>query len=154
MTKKPSYLGLLNAIAYGEGEGAEYLSAWAAVTIDPDVQRALRTVVAREAEHAAAFTKRLDELGYEVLPRPNPAHAKRLRFAKSSKSDLEKLVRFGFDRDPASPDIFDRMFNNHDLDVATGALLGRYIAEERDTVRLLHGLCKKLQRRAAAANAA
>ena len=69
MTKKPSYLGLLNAIAYGEGEGAEYLAAWAGVTSDPEVRRALRTVIAREAEHAAAFTKRLDELGYEVLPR-------------------------------------------------------------------------------------
>jgi len=153
MPKKPSYLGLLNAIAYGEGEGAEYLAAWAGVTSDPDVQRALRTVVARETEHAAAFTKRLDELGYEVISRPSPDHAKRLRFAKSSKSDLEKLVRFGFDRDP-SPDIFDRMFNNHDIDVTTGALLGRYIAEERDTLRLLHGLCRKLHRRAASASAA
>jgi rubrerythrin len=154
MSKKPSYLGLLNAIAYGEGEGAEYLSAWASVAADPDVQRALRTVIARETEHAAAFTKRLDELGYEVISRPSPDHAKRLKFAKSPKSDLDKLVRFGFDRDPSSPDIFDRMFNNHDIDVATGALLGRYIAEERDTVRLLYGLCRKLHRRAAAATAA
>jgi len=154
MSKKPSYLGLLNAIAYGEGEAAEYLSAWAAVTEDPDVQRALRTVIAREAEHCAAFTKRLDELGYEVLPRPGADHAKAMKFAKSPKTDLEKLVRYGFDRDPASPDIFDRMFNNHDIDIATGAPLGRYIAEERDTARLLHGLCRKLHRRAAAATAA
>jgi rubrerythrin len=149
--KKPSYLGLLNAIAIGEAEGAEYLSAWAAVTKDPDVERALRTVIAREAEHAAAFTKRLDELGYGVLSRPNPNHAKRVRLAKSPKSDLEKLEAFGFDRDPSSPDIFDRMFTNHDIDVATGALLGRYIAEERDTLRLLHGVVRKLRRRASAA---
>jgi rubrerythrin len=154
MSKKPSYLGLLNAIAYGEGEAAEYLSGWAGVTSDPDVQRALRTVIARETEHAAAFTKRLDELGYEVIPRPDPDRAKRLKFAKSSKSDLEKLVRFGFDRDPSSPDIFERMFNNHDIDVTTGALLGRYIAEERDTLRLLHGVCRKLHRRAASVSAA
>jgi rubrerythrin len=154
MPKKPSYLGLLNAIAYGEGEAAEYLAAWADVTTDTEVRRALRTVIARESEHAAAFTKRLDELGYEVLPRPNADRAKRLRFAKSSKTDLEKLTKFGFDRDPTAPDIFDRMFTNHDIDVTTGALLGRYIAEERDTVRLLHGLCRKLQRRAAATAAA
>ena len=148
MTKKPSYLGLLNAIANGEADAAVYLTAWAEVTDDPDVQKALRTVIARETEHAAAFTKRLDELGYSVIPRPDKDHAKRVRFAKSSKSDLEKLVKFGFDRDPSSPDIFDRMFNNHDIDIATGALLGRYISEERDTLRLLHGVCRKLHRRA------
>jgi len=143
--KKPTYLGLLNAIAVGEGEGAEYLAAWADVTDDKDVHRALRTVIARETEHAAAFAKRLDELGYDVLPRPNPDHAKRIKFARSSKSDFEKLEKFGFGRDPSSPDIFDRMFNNHDIDITTGALLGRYIAEERDTVRLLHGLHRKLR---------
>jgi len=97
------------------------------------------------------FTKRLDELGYSVLPRPDPKHAKRVRLAKSSKSDLEKLEAFGFDRDPSMPDIFDRMFNNHDIDITTGALLGRYIAEERDTLRLLNGVYRKLRRRAAAA---
>ena len=149
--KKPSYLGLLNAIAIGEGEAAVYLTGWAEVTKDDDVRRALRTVIARESEHSAAFTKRLDELGYDVIPRPNPNHAKRVRFAKSAKSDLEKLEKFGFDRDPTLPDIFDRMFNNHDIDVATGALLCRYIAEERDTLRLLQGVYKKLRRRAAAA---
>lgn len=149
--KKPSYLGLLNAVAIGEGEAAEYLRAWAAVTRDDDVRRALHTVIAREAEHSAAFAKRIDELGFSVLSKPNPDHAKRVRLAKSSKSDLDKLVAFGFERDPASPDIFDRMFSNHDIDVATGALLGRYIAEERDTLRLLHGLVRKLRRRATAA---
>lgn len=149
--KKPSYLGLLNALAIGEGEAAEYLRGWAEVTKDDDVRKALRTVIAREAEHSAVFTKRLDELGYGVLPKPSPDHAKRVRLAKSTKSDLEKLEAFGFDRDPSTPDIFDRMFNNHDIDIATGALLGRYIAEERDTLRLLNGVYRKLRRRAAAA---
>jgi Mn-containing catalase len=149
--KKPSYLGLLNAIALGEADGAQYLAAWLSVTDDPDVTRALRTVIARETEHAAAFTKRLDELGYTVLARTDPKHAKRVRLARSNKSDVEKLEAFGFARDPSSPDIFDRMFNNHDIDVTTGALLGRYIAEERDTLRLLHGVHRKLRRRTAAA---
>src|SRR3954451_15400082 len=136
MAKKPSYLGLLNAIAIGETEAAEYLQAWADVTPNDEVRRALRTVIAREAEHGAAFTKRLDELGYEVLPRPNPKRTKRLRYARSDTPDVDKLAAFGFDRDPSMPDVFDSMFGNHDLDVATGALLGRYIAEERDTLRL------------------
>ena len=34
-TKKPSYLGLLNAVSQGETRAAEYLDAWIAVTNDP-----------------------------------------------------------------------------------------------------------------------
>ena len=148
MARKPSYLGLLNAIANGEAEAGVYLDAWAAVTEDPEVRRALLTVAAREHEHGAAFAKRINELGYEVQPRPNPNAAKRLRLARSkTMSDLDKLEQLGFGRDPSGPDIFDRMFNDHSIDIATGALLGRYIAEERDTGRLLHALVKKLRRR-------
>jgi rubrerythrin len=148
MARKPSYLGLLNAIANGEAEASVYLNAWAAVTEDPEVRRALLTVAAREHEHGAAFAKRINELGFEVQPRPDPKAAKRLRLARSkTTSDLEKLEKLGFGRDPSGPDIFDRMFNDHSIDIATGALLGRYIAEERDTGRLLHALVKKLRRR-------
>jgi hypothetical protein len=146
--KKPTYLGLLNAVALGETRAAAYLGAWADVTDDPDVERALRTVIAREAEHGAAFAKRINELGYSVLDRPDPDHAKRMKVAGSAKSDLDKLVKLGFDRDPSLPDIFDRFFNDHSIDIATGALLGRYIAEERDTLRLMHTLCRKLRKRA------
>ena len=152
-TKKPSYLGLLNAVAIAETNAAEYLGAWADVTDDADVARALRTVIAREREHGAAFAKRIDELGYTVLDRPDPDHQKKLRYAKSAKSDVEKLERYGFDRDPALPDVFDRFFNDHTVDVQTGALLGRYVAEERDTLRLLHGVWRKLKKRSAVAAA-
>ena len=62
--KKPSYLGLLNAIALGEGRAHQYLSCWAAKTPDPDVKQVLLTVAIREGEHSHAFTKRLCELGY------------------------------------------------------------------------------------------
>jgi uncharacterized membrane protein YoaT (DUF817 family) len=43
-TNKPSYLGLLNAIALGEGRAHQYLSCWAAKTTDPDVKKILQTV--------------------------------------------------------------------------------------------------------------
>ncbi len=152
-TKKPSYLGLLNAISLAETNAAEYLGAWADVTTDPDVRRALDTVIAREREHGAAFAKRIDELGYSLLDRPDAEHARKLRFARSAKSDVEKLERYGFDRDPSMPDVFDRFFNDHTIDMQTGALLGRYIAEERDTLRLLHALWRKLKKRAAVAAA-
>ena len=39
--KKPSYLGLLNAIALGEGRAHQYLSCWAAKTPDPDVKQVI-----------------------------------------------------------------------------------------------------------------
>ncbi len=35
------------------------------------------------------------------------------------------------------PDVFDDFFKDHTIDIQTGELLGRYIAEERDTARLL-----------------
>jgi len=152
-SKKPSYLGLLNAVSLGETRAAEYLDAWIAVTRDPEVEQALRTVAAREREHGAAFAKRIDELGYCVQDRPEPDQAKRVRLAKSAKSDVEKLEKLGFSRDPNLPDIFDRFFKDHTIDIQTGALLGRYVAEERDTLRLLHGVWKKLKRRAGAAAA-
>jgi hypothetical protein len=35
------------------------------------------------------------------------------------------------------PDLFDDIFKDHSIDIRTGELLGRYIAEERDSARLL-----------------
>jgi len=98
------------------------------------------TVALREAEHGLAFEKRLDELGFGVLERPDPKHAKRMKIASSTKlSDREKFDRLGLARAPVngSADIFDRFFENKDIDPQTGGLLGRYIAEERDTGRRL-----------------
>ena len=66
MSEKPSYLGMLNAIYMGEQRGYEYLSAWADVTPDPDVRAVLRTIALREGEHALAFAKRINELGFEA----------------------------------------------------------------------------------------
>jgi Mn-containing catalase len=66
MSDKPSYLGLLNAIAVGEARAHAYLTEWASITPDPDVRRVLLTVPAREGEHGMTFAKRINELGYEV----------------------------------------------------------------------------------------
>jgi hypothetical protein len=43
------------------------------------------------------------------------------------------------------PDIFDDFFTDHTIDVATGELLGRYIAEERDSARLLRRCHEQLK---------
>ena len=45
------------------------------------------------------------------------------------------------------PDVFDNFFRDHSIDIRTGELLGRYIAEERDTIRLLQGCCAELTAR-------
>jgi len=135
---KPSYLGLLNAIAVGEARGEELFAAWAATTKDDELRPLLHTVCLREAEHALAFAKRLDELGYGVLDRDDPKHAGRLAVAADpAVSDVEKLERLGFAREEVEPDIFGQFFADTTIDPLTGGLLGRYICEERDTRRRL-----------------
>jgi rubrerythrin len=140
MSDKPSYLGLLNAISLGECRAHQYLNAWIDVTPNPDVKAVLATVAAREGEHGMSFAKRVNELGFSVLDRDDPGFDKRMAIAASTKrSDVEKMEKLGFDRLDTGdrPDIFDDVFKDHSIDVRTGELLGRYIAEERDTARLL-----------------
>ena len=72
MSDKPSYLGLLNAIANGESQAECYLNVWAGTTPDDGVRQVISTVALREGEHGKAFAKRLCELGYTVLPREDP----------------------------------------------------------------------------------
>jgi hypothetical protein len=135
---KPSYLGLLNAIAVGERGGEALFAAWAAVTPREHIRALLQTVALREGEHAVSFAKRLDELGYGVIDRPDPELGARLATASSSKlDDRKKFERLGFSRPLREPDIFSRFFDDTTIDIATGELLGRYISEERDTGRRL-----------------
>jgi hypothetical protein len=158
MNDKPSYLGLLNAIAVGELGGEAQFSAWASVTTDDDLRAVLHTVALREAEHARSFAKRIDELGYTVLDRPDPGLARRVGIAASTElSDCEKLQQLGFGAPADStgdsngegrPDVFTRFFDDTTIDPVTGALMGRYIAEERDTVRRLRACHAELAARA------
>jgi rubrerythrin len=155
MGEKPSYLGLLNAVACGEANAHEYFSAWADVTPDPEVRRVLRIVATREGEHGMAFAKRIHELGFEVRPTNDPKHAERMEIARSDRSDLDKLDALGvldFCTDDSEPDIFDGFFRDHSIDIQTGALIGRYIAEERDTARLVMGCKAQLMERVSVSN--
>jgi hypothetical protein len=144
MSDKPSYLGLLNAVSLAESAAHEYLTAWAAVTPHEGVKATLLTVAAREGEHGMAFAKRINELGYNLRPGPDdPKRAERLAIACSTEvSDYDKMhalgvARIAEDTGKSGPDIFDKFFSDHSIDVQTGELLGRYIAEERDTGRRL-----------------
>jgi rubrerythrin len=150
VTDKPSYLGMLNAIANAERQGYEYLNAWYERATDPDVRATLRVVANREREHSLAFTKRIDELGFELEPGDVLDFTKQMEIVTSDCSDYEKAEALGlFDRkvDPDEPDIFAGLFNDKTIDIQTGALLGRYIAEERDSTRMIAACAQALRRR-------
>lgn len=139
MSQKPSYLGLLNAVAVAERQAAEYLTCWAATTKDAGVRATLRTIALREAEHGVAFAKRIDELGFAVIDKADPSQSAKMKAAASRRlSDREKFELFRLGTGPANGtrDVFDGFFENKDIDVVTGGLLGRYIAEERDSGRM------------------
>ena len=135
---KPSYLGLLNAISVAETAAEPLFLAWADRTKDEQLAETLRFVGMREGEHGKAFAKRMLELGYEVRepaePGPDP---EKLQIASSRKSDLRKFEELGFGRGVPETDVFDPMFSDKTIDPITGGLLGRYIAEERDSGRRL-----------------
>ncbi|MFQ5697664.1 MAG: hypothetical protein ACE5IL_05185 [Myxococcota bacterium] len=153
MSKKPSYLGLLNAIALGEGRAHRYLRAWMEKTPDPEVRQVLATVAIREGEHAMAFEKRLCELGYSLLERPDPSFEKTLDIVTSPRSDLEKFEALGYGkRDRDADDLFSGIFKDRTIDIQTGELLGRYIAEERDSGRRLQACYEALRERTNAAS--
>jgi rubrerythrin len=136
---KPRYLGLLNAIAVAESAAHAYLTEWAAVTEDPEVRQVLLTVAAREGEHGMSFARRINELGFAVREKDVARAKKALDIVRSDRSDLEKMEALELHKlDTADrPDLFDDIFKDHSIDIRTGELLGRYIAEERDTARLL-----------------
>jgi hypothetical protein len=144
MSDKPSYLGLLNAVSLAETAAHEYLTAWAAVTPHEGVKATLLTVAAREGEHGMAFAKRINELGYNLRPGPDdPKRDERLSIARSTEfSDYDKMhalgvARIADDVAKGGPDVFDEFFSDHSIDIQTGEVLGRYIAEERDSGRRL-----------------
>lgn len=143
---KPTYLGLLNAISLAETRAHCYLTEWANTTPDPEVRRVLLTVAAREGEHGMSFAKRINELGFELRTKPDENADKALAIVRSDRSDLEKMEELGLDKLDRGdePDVFDNVFRDHSIDPQTGELLGRYIAEERDTARLLRGCHEQL----------
>jgi rubrerythrin len=156
MGPKPSYLGLLNAVALAEAQAQEYLCAWIEVTPSDDVRAVLRKVAAREGEHASSFARRIDELGYQLRTKDDAGRREKARaIVTSDCSDLEKMEALGLHRLDSGdkPDIFDDFFKDHSIDIATGELLGRYIAEERDTGRILRQCYEQLQAAASGSSA-
>jgi hypothetical protein len=147
-TSKPSFLGLLNAIAIGETEAEPLLLAWAGTCQDQELAKTLRFVGMREGEHGKAFAKRMLELGYEVRwPDRTGPEPQRLEIAGSTEhSDVAKFEALGIGMGFGEADVFDTMFTDKTIDPVTGGLLGRYIAEERDSLRMLAADYERLKR--------
>ncbi len=137
----PTYLPLLNAIAVNEAKGEILLNAWADATKDEALEQALRFVAIREGEHHWAFAKRMCELGHAVCEETAFQVFKDfddlLAFVSSDAGDAEKIARQDRGEGSDGPDIFSSFFNDTTIDPQTGELLGRYIAEERDSGRRL-----------------
>ena len=91
MTERPTYLPMLEAIANAERQGHEYYQAWYDHATDPDLKETMRIVATRELEHSLAFTKRIDELGFECQPAEILDFAKQIEIVTSDCSDYEKL---------------------------------------------------------------
>ncbi|MEM7337751.1 MAG: hypothetical protein AAF467_03825 [Actinomycetota bacterium] len=144
MAEKPSYLGLLNAIAVAEGHAEDYLGRWAETTPRDDVRSVIHAVALREGEHAKAFEKRIWELGFGL--KPSLADQSKMEIAGSADlSDRAKFEKLGLAADPGDgPDVFTGMFADTTIDIQTGGLLGRYIAEERDSGRMLRACYDQL----------
>lgn len=147
MTTEPSYLPLLRRIANAECNAEVYLSAWAGATPRADVRNIITTIALREGEHTKAFQKRICELGHTVTIEEAPDLASRTAIAAATDlTDREKFEKLGLGTppDPSTPDRWATYFNDATIDIATGELLGRFIAEERDSVRLLAGCYRAL----------
>ena len=153
MAKKPSYIGILNAVANGERGGYELFKAWGASTKDEQLKPTLDMVAVREMEHSWAFEKRLNELGFELRPMTNKELRKQTGFLKSKASDEEKFASFGIGAkqdqksNAGGQDNLLQLLSDTTIDPQTGELMGRFIAEERDTGRQLSKAYKAMQRR-------
>lgn len=141
---KPSYLGLLNAISLAESGAGVYLEAWANATSDEDLACCLRLVAARETSHGEVFCRRIQELGFTLLERPDPGAAERLaKVANPKVSDLEKLGAEREEQDPFGD--IDRQIADGIFDPLTEKLMVWYVAEERDSGNLLREAYAKVR---------
>jgi len=148
-SNKPHYLGLLNSISLAESNAGLYLRAWADVTPDPDLKRALSLVAARETTHGEVFRQRIERLGFSLLDKEDARVAERVRtLGDPGRSDVEKIQARR--RDVVDADI-DRFFTSIDEHVAdesvdhlTRDTLRWYVHEERDSRALLRSAYERI----------
>ena len=103
----------------------------------PTCAAVLTTVASREGEHGMSFAKRVVELGFEFERIEHPSLAEKVgrRPFRSQRHGEGRVLR-SHSRRRRRSSFFDNVFKDHSIDIRTGELLGRYIAEEHDTARL------------------
>ena len=149
---KPPYLGMLNAISIAERNAGCYLKAWADMTPDPELKRALSLVAARETTHGDVFRQRIERLGFTLLDKDDPNLAERLRvYGDPGLSDAQKISAFR--RGPAEEAGVDAFFASIDervgdesVDALTRDTLRWYVHEERDSRALLRAAYARVER--------
>ncbi len=147
---KPPYLGLLNAISLAERNAGHYLRAWADVTPDPELRRALSLVAARETTHGEVFRQRIERLGFSLLEKEDPSLAERMReYGDPARSDLDK-VRSARRRqgDGRVDEIFaslDAHVADETVDALTRDTLRWYVHEERDSRDVLRAAYARIE---------
>ncbi len=157
MSTEPTYLPLLRQIANAECNAEVYLSAWAETTPRADVRQIITTIALREGEHSKAFQKRICELGHDVSMVCTERTNELVAIARdTSLTDLDKFQRMGLGAPPdlTKPDRWATYFDDQNIDINTGELLGRFVSEERDSVRLLADCLCALSSEPTAASAA
>ena len=144
--EKPSFLGLLNSISLAESRAGVYLNAWADVTPDDGLRECLRFVAARETSHGEVFCRRIGELGFSLMQKPDPQSAKSL--AKYASPDISDVEKIGPKREPSGPDFFadiEKQMDDGIFDPLTCSLLRWYIDEERDSGRILESAYDRIR---------
>ena len=135
LKERTGYLDLLSKISAGETASAKAFKCWTETTDIPELAKVLTVITLREAEHSASFEKRLCELGHSVdFDDVDEFACELFGFLGSDASDLDKLQRF---HDLGDTNPFTDIFADRNIDPVSGALLGRYVAEEHDSIRLL-----------------
>jgi hypothetical protein len=148
--EEPSYLGLLNDISLGESAAGIYLEAWANATQDEELERGLRFIAARESSHGEVFCRRIQELGFELRPKPDTETQKRIaRFGNPKISDAEKLGAEEADFSSFFEDM-ERKAANGEFDPLTAKLMLWYIGEERDSGTVLKDTAARIRAEAKA----
>ena len=149
---KPDYLDLLNQICMAESHAAVYLKAWADVTPDPELRRALAFVVARETSHAEVFRQLIERLGFRVQEHADPKFIEQVRVhGDPTLSDCEK-IRYGYGLDKAEIEQFfasiDERINDETVDPLTRDTLRWYVHEDRDSGELLNEVYARIEAKA------
>ena len=155
-TTKPEYLGLLNRISLAERNAGVYLKAWADVTADAGLRRALELVAARETTHGEVFRQRIERLGFAVIERDDPEAAERARvYGDPARSDAEKVAAARLRAKQFNAEEFfaqlDARVADPSVDALTRDTLRWFVHEERDSRALLWAEYERVEQRVATA---